>query len=69
MLEVEQRSPVGELLGSYFVRAERKDGIRQALARAVAEGAWGLVELRAGDMTLEEVFVRLVTDEAQEPSR
>ncbi len=63
VLAVERQSSLGELMGTYLVRAERKDGIRQALSRAVAEGGWGLVELRAADMTLEEVFLRLVTEE------
>ncbi len=60
---VERQNAAGEVVDTYLVRAERKDGVRQALSRAVAEGGWGLVELRAADVTLEEVFLRLVTDE------
>lgn len=42
----------------------RKDrDVRQELAATVVKQNWGLLELRPVDLTLEEVFVRLVTEE------
>ena len=32
----------------------------------IVERGWGLLEFRPADMTLEEIFIRLVTKEEQE---
>jgi ABC-2 type transport system ATP-binding protein len=39
-------------------------GIRRAVAGAVVSGGFGLLELRAERMSLEDIFVRLITTEA-----
>jgi len=45
----------------------RKDlDVRKELAATVFKHSWGLLELRPMDLTLEEVFVRLVTQETEE---
>jgi ABC-2 type transport system ATP-binding protein len=55
--------------------ADRRDGavgyevqsghdVRRDLARAVVAGGWGLLELRPMNMSLEEIFLSLTTDEA-----
>jgi hypothetical protein len=38
-------------------------GVRREVARAVVEAGFGLLELSAERMTLEDIFVRLVTEE------
>ncbi len=44
----------------------RKDlDVRRELAATVFKHNWGLLELRPVDLTLEEVFVRLVTEEKE----
>ena len=38
-------------------------GVRRAVAGAVVDGGFGLLELRAERLTLEDIFVRLITTE------
>jgi ABC-2 type transport system ATP-binding protein len=38
-------------------------GVRRAVADAVVDGGFGLLELRAERLTLEDIFVRLITTE------
>ncbi len=51
---------------TYTVESDRKMDIRKDLSRTVFQHNWGLLELRAVDITLEEVFVHLVTEEKGE---
>ncbi|MGH7408500.1 MAG: ABC transporter ATP-binding protein [Candidatus Methylomirabilales bacterium] len=47
----------------FLVETEREQDLRKDLARAVANSGWGLTELRPVDLTLEDIFIRLVTRE------
>ncbi|MFQ5457675.1 MAG: ABC transporter ATP-binding protein, partial [Myxococcota bacterium] len=49
--------------GAYDIAGDEREELRAALARAVVGGGWDLLELRGGDVTLEDVFLHLVTDE------
>ncbi len=49
--------------GSYAVRGEGGDGLREQLAAAVLSSGAGLVELVRERATLEDVFLELVTEE------
>ena len=42
--------------------------IRSDLARAIVEAGWELHELRASAMSLEEIFLQLTREEAEEPA-
>ncbi len=48
------------------MESERNCDLRREVSRLIVERGWGLLELRPADMSLEEIFVRLVTKEAQE---
>lgn len=77
-LQVEQPAPdaaekIGSLDGVSEVE-ETKDGtfevacshdtaLRPALAKLVVEQGWGLLELRPVGMSMEEIFLKLTTDE------
>jgi ABC-2 type transport system ATP-binding protein len=50
----------------YDVSSERGRDIRRDLARAVVSQNWGLLELRASRMSLEEIFLSLTTEEKAE---
>ncbi|MFQ5881857.1 MAG: ABC transporter ATP-binding protein [Candidatus Methylomirabilales bacterium] len=52
------------VLRRYLVETEKDRDLRQELARAVCGSGWGLLELRPVDMSLEDIFIRLVTEEA-----
>ena len=47
------------------VECEKDRDVRKDIAAAVVRQSWGLLELRPVDLTLEEVFVRLVTEEKE----
>src|SRR5262249_38148112 len=58
----------GPEIGNLFVQTGRGDesaarAVRRAVAEAVVRSGCGLLELTAERLTLEEVFVRLVTTE------
>lgn len=52
-------------IGSYLIETEKTEEIRKALSKAVVSKGWGLLELRPADLTLEEVFIKLVSEERQ----
>jgi len=52
--------------GEFIVKSLYDENIRPALARAIVDSGWGLREMRSRDLSLEEVFVRLVTEENTE---
>ena len=58
ILGIEQHAP-----GRYEVRCAPDVDRRAALARAIVDRGWDLLELRAVDMSLEDIFLRLTTEE------
>jgi len=50
-------------VASYTVGTDPGADVREDLARAVVEGGFGLVELRMAGVSLEDVFLRLTTEE------
>jgi ABC-2 type transport system ATP-binding protein len=66
VLTVKQKdTPQPAGVGTYLVESERKMDIRKDLSWSVFEHHWGLLELRAVNISLEEVFVHLVTEEEE----
>ena len=47
------------------VESKKDLDVRKDIAAAVVRQNWGLLELRPVDLTLEDVFVRLVTEEKE----
>jgi ABC-2 type transport system ATP-binding protein len=60
---VEQKL-MGEGMGTFVVESARDRDVRRDLSRALVGKGWGLLELRPLDMTLEDIFIKLVTEEA-----
>ena len=50
-------------VGTFVVESERDRDLRRELARAVVGRQWGLLELRPVALTLEDIFIRIVTEE------
>lgn len=59
---VEQKI-VGDGIGTFVVESARDRDIRRDLSRALVGKGWGLLELRPLGMTLEDIFIKLVTEE------
>jgi ABC-2 type transport system ATP-binding protein len=62
VLRVEMTDGAGALR-RYLVETEKERDLRQELARVVCGSGWGLLELRPVDMSLEDIFIHLVTEE------
>jgi gliding motility-associated transport system ATP-binding protein len=52
----------------YEIESEHGQDVRRELARSVVTSGWGLLELRPMRMSLEEIFLSLTTEEAQNVS-
>ena len=59
-------SPVDERNGASGFRIETAPGhdVRREVSRTVVTNGWGLLELRAQQMSLEDIFLQLTTEEA-----
>jgi ABC-2 type transport system ATP-binding protein len=62
VLGVEQRALVNGV-GTFVVESGRERDVRRELARVVVGRQWGLLELRPVALTLEDIFIQLVTEE------
>ena len=54
-------------LGVFEVDTEKGSDLRRDLASAIVRGGWGLLELRPMRVSLEDVFVSLMTEEKEAP--
>ena len=52
---------------SFDVESAEGTDVRRELARAVVSSGWGLLEMRPVRLSLEEIFLQLTTEEADEP--
>lgn len=52
--------------GRYALEMDKDQDIRADLARMVCDKGWGLLEMHSQELSLEEVFVQLVTEEPGE---
>jgi ABC-2 type transport system ATP-binding protein len=50
------------------VAAADGDALRRVVAERIVASGWGLLELRPLPMSLEDLFVRLVREDRQEPA-
>ena len=55
-----------EGVASYTVATDPGADVREGLAKAVVDGGYGLIELRMAGVSLEDVFLRLTTEETDE---
>jgi ABC-2 type transport system ATP-binding protein len=51
--------------GRFLVEMNKDQDIRADLARSIVEKGWGLLEMRSQELSLEEVFVQIVTEEPE----
>ncbi len=59
--------PKGDL-ASFEVDTEKGADLRRELAAAIVTRGWGLLELRSMRMSLEDIFLSVITDETSEPA-
>ena len=51
---------------SFTVESDQESDVRALVSRTVVESGWGLLELKSMDMSLEDIFLQLVTEESTE---
>jgi len=61
ILRAEIREPGS---GKFVVEMNKDRDVRSQLAKIVVDQGWGLLEMAARELSLEEIFVQLVTEEA-----
>jgi len=64
---VNRPDPQGPL-ASFEVDTEKGVDVRRELAAAIVTSGWGLTELRPLRMSLEEIFLSVITEETDEPA-
>jgi len=64
---VEPREANGQLV-TLEVHAEKGNDVRAELARSVVESQWKLLELKTSGMSLEDIFLKLTTQDLSEPA-
>jgi len=52
--------------GTFLVESVSNENIRPMMAKAVVESNWGLREMRSKDLSLEDIFIKLVTEEEKD---
>jgi ABC-2 type transport system ATP-binding protein len=62
VLSVDQKA-MADGVGTFLVESARDRDVRRELSSAIVGRGWGLLELRGMDMTLEDIFIKLVTRE------
>ena len=55
----------GEEEGVFIITSTPGTDVRDGLARQIVDGGYALRELRGLDMTLEDIFLRLTTEEVK----
>ncbi|MDZ7373143.1 MAG: ABC transporter ATP-binding protein [candidate division KSB1 bacterium] len=65
VLSVNAERADGDSRGLFTVETSVGKDLRRELARVIVEKGWGLYELRAVEMSLEDVFLHLVTQEEE----
>ena len=64
---VEESSRSGDLV-TLTVSTERERDLRETLAETISQRGWGLRELRPQTLTLEEIFLSLVSADSEAPN-
>jgi ABC-2 type transport system ATP-binding protein len=65
VLGVQVIEGTSDLQGTYTVECKLDNDLRRTLAAAVVSQGWGLLELRGISMSLEDVFINLITKEQE----
>ena len=60
---IDRKEPDSEKNGFYEIEIEEKADVINEIAKSVYENNWKLKEIRPVDMTLEEIFIKVVTEE------
>ena len=63
VIEVEEITIAADAAGFYRVKTAAGSDIANDIARTIFDNGWRLKEIRPFDMSLEDIFIKLVTEE------
>lgn len=63
VLKVVNKGSSNDSVFSFMVESEGDIDIRKTVSQKIVENRWGLLEIRSVKMTLEDIFIKLVTKE------
>ncbi|MEI7543059.1 MAG: ABC transporter ATP-binding protein [bacterium] len=61
--EIKEESNTAENIYSYVITTDGKEDLRREITTKIVKHKWGLLEFKRQQMSLEDVFLRLVTKE------
>lgn len=65
LMKVTEQKSHNNSIHNFRIEAKRGVDIRKAIAQKIVENGWGLLELRPVKITLEDIFIKLVTKESE----
>jgi len=66
VIRVTQQDKISDEVFNYIVESEKDIDIRRQTAKTIHQKGWGLLELKSLRMSLEDIFIKLVTEEGEE---
>jgi len=66
VLSVTKKEDSHENVSSYLIESEKNLDIRKDLSKIIVQNNFGLLEMKSIDMSLEDIFIKLVTEEKGE---
>jgi len=64
--QVIQQDKISEEVFTYIVESDKDIDVRKQTANTIYQKGWGLLELKSLRMSLEDIFIKLVTEEGGE---
>jgi len=68
VISVVSKESVSERINNYIIESDRDMDLRRQIAATITGSGWGLLELRPIGLSLEDIFIQLVTEEARPES-
>ncbi|HUU50097.1 MAG TPA: ATP-binding cassette domain-containing protein [Nitrospinota bacterium] len=66
VLSVTKKEDPHENVSSYLIESDKNLDIRKDLSKIIVQNNFGLLEMKSIDMSLEDIFIKLVTEEKGE---
>lgn len=63
VLDIRKEDDSEENASRYIVKTDKKMDIRKELSKSIVQNNWGLLEMKSIDLSLEDIFIKLVTKE------
>jgi ABC-2 type transport system ATP-binding protein len=65
IVDVEKKEKISDNIYNYIVRTRDDFEMRKRISDAIFKNGWGLIETYSKEMSLEDIFIKIVTEEKQ----